>query len=229
MVQFQNILALDTALGGCSAAAVAGENAAVRSLAMARGQAEHLVPYANEVMGECGVEYEALDTVLCTIGPGAFTGLRIGMSAARAYGLSLGIPVYGITTFDALAIDYAAQYKGAFNVAIETKRADFYVQAFDGNGAAAGVPLALMGEDAADVLDKGAALIGDGAQRFANEMGGDWRVIEGFDLPDMVKVAKILQANADDTRFVLDAQPLYLRGADVSMPKTPLRKVQEKA
>ena len=88
MADFTNILALDTAMGGCTACAAAGDRVVSRSAQMPRGQAEHLVPFAQEVMQGVELAYEQLDAILCTIGPGAFTGLRIGMSAARAFGLS---------------------------------------------------------------------------------------------------------------------------------------------
>ncbi len=223
MSGFQNILALDTALGGVSAVLVAGECWAVRSEEMARGQAEHLVPFAQEVMDECGLEYADLDVVVCTVGPGAFTGLRIGLSTARAFGLSLSIPVFGITTFDVLAMDFFARESKPCSVVLETKRKDFYFQHFDSQGHA--VSEGCAGEDID--IPEGSVLIGDGVSRFIEVAEGSWAIDEGYNLPAMVKVAQLLQAcGGEDSVFMTEAEPVYLRGADVSQPKTPPRKLQ---
>ena len=220
MSEFTNILALDTALGGCTAAVVAGDHSAVRSEVMARGQAEQLVPFANAAMEEAGIEYADLDAVLCTIGPGAFAGLRIGMSCARAFGLSLDIPVFGITTLDVLAMQFCAKESKPCSVILETKRKDFYFQHFDDQSHA------VSKRDASEKINvpEGSILIGDGAKRFLEEQGEDYKHAEGYDLPDMVVMAKILQQG--DERFARNAEPVYLRGADVSQPKNLPRKLE---
>lgn len=223
MSSFENILALDTALGGCSAALVAGERRAVRLEVMARGQAEVLVPFVEEVMGELGLAYADLGAVVCTVGPGAFTGLRMGLSTARAFGLSLGIPVFGVTTFDALAQDFCSREGKSCSVILETKRKDFYFQHFDKTG------LSVSEGAAAEELEvpAGNVLIGDGAVRFAGENEGCGDVEEGYGLPDMGFVARLLQEQGSGGRiFIAEAEPVYLRGADVSQPKVPLRKLQ---
>ncbi|MCB2100253.1 MAG: tRNA (adenosine(37)-N6)-threonylcarbamoyltransferase complex dimerization subunit type 1 TsaB, partial [Rhodobacterales bacterium] len=98
------LLALDSATGACSAAVRAGGAlVAHRFQAMARGQAEALMPMAAEVLAEAGLTATDLDGVAVTRGPGAFTGLRIGLSAARGLALAAGVPCLGVTTFQALA------------------------------------------------------------------------------------------------------------------------------
>ncbi|MCB9981342.1 MAG: tRNA (adenosine(37)-N6)-threonylcarbamoyltransferase complex dimerization subunit type 1 TsaB [Rhodospirillales bacterium] len=225
MSDFQNILALDSALGGCTAVVVAGARSAVRCEPMARGQAEHLVPFAQEVMEEVKLDYGALDAVLCTIGPGAFTGLRIGMSAARAFGLSLGIPVIGVTTLQAVAMNYVAEKGKSCSVILETKRSDFYIQDFDAQGCAVSEARAALAEVLVEVLPENSVLIGDGAERFINEIISLEHDIDfGYTLPDMVMVAQVLQDRGlVDGVFAYDAQPVYLRDADVSMPKKASR------
>lgn len=228
MSEFRNILALDTALGGCCAALVAGERAAVRCEAMPRGQAEHLVPFAQEVMEELGLDYAALDAVLCTVGPGAFTGLRIGMSAARAFGLSLDIPVIGVTTLQALSMNYVAEHAKACSAILETKRIDFYFQCFDSAGRAILQPQAVMGNDLVKALPEDGVLIGDGVERFIKENSAIGRdVNHGYGLIDMVMVARRLQAvGLEADVFFADPEPVYLRDADVSQPKAAMRRLQ---
>lgn len=220
MTGFQNILALDTALSGCSAAVLAGKKRAVRREAMPRGQAEFLVPFAQEVMGQAGLEYEDLDAVLCTVGPGAFTGLRIGMSAARAFALALDLPVFGVTTTQAMALSFAeVQPDEACTVILETKRRDFYVQSFDAQGRAVAEAAAV---DAQEVgVPEGAVLIGDGVERFLGLQGlENVRTESSYMLPDMLVCARTLQAHGEDSLvFTIDPKPVYLRGADVSFPK----------
>src|SRR5262245_38003735 len=80
------ILALDTALGACAAAVLdtrANKMIAMESQAMKRGHAEALMPLVARVMKESGLPFAALDRVAVTTGPGSFTGLRVGLSAAR--------------------------------------------------------------------------------------------------------------------------------------------------
>ncbi len=218
MADFENILALDTALGGCTASVLAGERSCTKSKQMPRGQAEHLVPFADSAMKTCELGYDELDAVICTVGPGAFTGLRIGMSAARAFGLSWDVPVYGITTLNAFALNYAED--NAFAVILETKRSDFYTQSFDAESVAVSDPQALEYEALVETLDDGVVLIGDGVERFLSLSDRSFKHEKGYDLPDMAEICEVLRENGGQHPFFIkDPQPLYLRGADVSQPK----------
>lgn len=208
-------------MGGCTACAAAGDRIASKSEQMPRGQAEHLVPFAQEVMQGVELTYEALGAVLCTIGPGAFTGLRIGISAARAFGLSHDTPVYGITTMRAFALAYDGD--GPFSVILETKRSDFYIQHFS-DGEPVSEPMAQEYEDALADLPQGVTLIGDGVERFLSMSEGDFEHREGYVLPDMeVVVRAFVKSSGQHPFFVKDPQPVYLRGADVSQPKKKQR------
>ncbi|MCK5284311.1 MAG: tRNA (adenosine(37)-N6)-threonylcarbamoyltransferase complex dimerization subunit type 1 TsaB, partial [Alphaproteobacteria bacterium] len=138
MSSFRTVLALDTAMSGCSVCVYNSDKDELvsKSKSMVRGQAEHLVPLVEEVMLDVGLDYQELDAVITTVGPGAFTGLRIGLSTARSLALALSIPIYGITTLQVLALEYVQRcdLKGQLVVLIETKRDDFYVQVFDKSG-----------------------------------------------------------------------------------------------
>src|SRR5881394_3886100 len=100
------ILAIDTALDACAAAVLdtdAGKLIGQESLAMKRGHAEALMPLVARVMKASGVSFAALDRVAVTTGPGSFTGLRVGLSAARGIALAADKPVVGLTTLTAFA------------------------------------------------------------------------------------------------------------------------------
>lgn len=99
------VLAIDTALDQCACALVAGDETLAACVEpMHRGHAEALAPMVRDVMGRAGVSFGALERVAVTVGPGSFTGVRIGLAFARALGVARAIPVVGATTLQALAI-----------------------------------------------------------------------------------------------------------------------------
>ena len=95
-----NILVIDTALNGCCVGVYGAREGCVisKSRPLASGQAEHLMPLIQEAIKEAGLSFADLGAVASTVGPGAFTGLRIGLSAAKSLGLALDSPVFGVTT-----------------------------------------------------------------------------------------------------------------------------------
>ncbi|MFZ2031932.1 MAG: tRNA (adenosine(37)-N6)-threonylcarbamoyltransferase complex dimerization subunit type 1 TsaB [Vitreimonas sp.] len=99
------VLAVDTALDACSVAIVRGD-AVLASLSerMQRGQAERLAPMAREAADAAGVAFSELDRIAVTTGPGSFTGVRVGLSFARALALALSRPCIGVSTLEALAL-----------------------------------------------------------------------------------------------------------------------------
>jgi tRNA threonylcarbamoyladenosine biosynthesis protein TsaB len=99
------VLALDTTLDACSVAIVRGD-AVLANLSerMQRGQAERLAPMVREAAALAGVAFSELDRVAVTTGPGSFTGVRVGLSFARALALALSKPSVGVSTLEALAL-----------------------------------------------------------------------------------------------------------------------------
>lgn len=232
MSAFQTVLVIDTAMNGCGVAvhcAARGVKAA-RVQPMVRGQAEALMPLVEAVMAEAGLEYVDLDAVVVTCGPGAFTGLRIGMSAAKSIGLALNIPVFGITTLQALALGYigARAGEGPFSVVLETKREDFYFQAFDESGKALGEALAAPADEISGQIV--GPCLGDAAARLKTVSGpADLSVVEGFDLPDPAVIAQVfIERQGSSDIFAQTAVPVYLRPADVSFSKKPQRVLAQK-
>src|SRR6478752_2490120 len=106
------ILAIDTALDACAAGVLdtrASELIARETQSMKRGHAEALMPLIARVMKEAAIGFAALDRIAVTTGPGSFTGLRVGLSAARGIALAAGKPVVGLTTLAAFAAPLVAQ------------------------------------------------------------------------------------------------------------------------
>src|SRR6185312_15940745 len=166
-----SVLAFDTAGNGCSAAVLRdGKIAAHRFAAMARGQSEQILPMIDTVLGEAGVAITALDLIAVTVGPGAFTGLRIGIAAARGLALASGVPALGITSFAAVAaqVPRAARAGRALVVALDSRRTELYLQAFDASGVPLGDGALVAPADLADWVPSGSLLLaGDAAPTLA--------------------------------------------------------------
>ena len=127
------ILGFDTATSACSAAVWEdGRIAARRFEPMSRGQSERLMPMVREVLSEAGADFPDLDLLAVTTGPGAFTGLRIGLAAARGMALAGDLACFGGTTLDAVAAGASETERQKENVLVvlDSKRAEVYAQAF---------------------------------------------------------------------------------------------------
>ena len=98
------VLMIDTSMAGCGVGLYCGESGDVfeRYHDDARGQAQYLIPCVQGVLEDAGIGFEAISDVVVCCGPGSFTGIRIGLSAAKTLGLVLDVPVYGVTSLAAL-------------------------------------------------------------------------------------------------------------------------------
>ena len=165
----QTVLVIDTAMQGCGVAVFESSKDVMATAYNddPQGQAQQLIPLVQEVLGKADIGFDDLTDVVVCNGPGTFTGIRIGISAAKTFGLTLGIPVWGITSLQALAL--TAVEVGVDEPmlgVVETRRQDFYVQAFDEQGMVQGESMSVMADDI-DVGER--ALIGDAVQRFDPE------------------------------------------------------------
>jgi len=166
-------LALDTCLAACSVAIVEGERLIVsHSEAMARGHQERLAPMVRDVMAQADLAFGALDRIGVTVGPGSFTGLRVGLAFAKGLALALDRPCVGVGTLEALAA--SAESEGPRAAVIDAGRANVYLQAFDADGPVSApdiLPLALAAARLAQWPGLNSlTLIGPGATMLADIM-----------------------------------------------------------
>src|SRR5512134_3936204 len=136
------ILAMDTSAGACSVALRDDRGVIERLEEMQRGHAEALMPMIVSLMRAVGCEFRELGLVAVTVGPGAFTGLRVGLAAARGIALATDVPCIGVTTLEAIAAAVPPRERDGriVLVVLETKRGDFYAQAFSAEGVGLAAP-----------------------------------------------------------------------------------------
>lgn len=203
------VLAIDTCLFACSVAVVDGDRVLARRVEpMSRGHQERLAPLVQEAMAQSGLGFDQLDRIGVTVGPGSFTGLRVGLAFAKGLGSALSIPVVGVGSLEALA----EPERGDVLAVLDAKRGQVYLQAFSG-GAPVSAPDALPIEIAAARVAEFAPdiLIGTGAALLAGLRTGA-RVVEA-DTTDPVAVARLAAA-----RTPVPPRPLYLRAPDAKLP-----------
>ena len=222
------VLALETATAACSVAVLDGAlPRAHRAALMRRGHAEALMPMVEAAMGAAGLAYGDLDLVATTVGPGSFTGLRVGLAAARGIALAAGIPAVGVTTLEALAagLDEGTRAGAPVAALLDARRGEVYVQLFDARAAPRGAPVAVA-PDAANLPDGPLGLVGSGAALVldAQEMRPGWRFAETPRLPDAVPVARLAARRfARDPAAIRPPRPLYVRGHGARPNTTPKR------
>lgn len=213
------LLAFDTSTAACSAAVWQdGRVLARRFAAMARGQSEALVPMVQEVMAEAGLGYADIDLIGVTVGPGAFTGVRIGLATARAMGLAAGKPVAGLLTTEAIAaaVPDRERQGHVLVVAVDAKRADVFVQAFAADLTPLGPVQGMLPEVVPGRFGGPLLLAGDGAERLRPVLP-ESAVSSASGLPDAAVVAAVL-AERWPRGAALPAEPVYLRPPDVTLP-----------
>jgi tRNA threonylcarbamoyladenosine biosynthesis protein TsaB len=225
------VLAIDTALGACSAAVldtaharidggthdgIVGGIVASESLAMVRGHAEALVPLVARVMQQSATAFADLGRVVVTTGPGSFTGLRVGISAARGFGVATKVPVVGVSTLSA----YAAPYLGADEtspvvVAIDARHEHVYLQVFGPGGQTLVAPrLAPLSEAVRAASDAPARIVGSAARAVAAGLSKNAAApltVDAREAPDIAWVAQIGAVVSDPQA---PPKPLYLRVPD---------------
>ena len=204
------VLGLDTCLNACSVAVLDGDRVLARaSESMARGHQERLAPMAQAVMAQAGLPFARLERIGATVGPGSFTGLRVGVAFAKGLASALGIPAVGVGSLEALA----AEAEGLVAAAIDARRDQVYLQVLD-SGAALTPPQVLPLEAAQARLAELAAgraltLVGSGAPLLARP-GDAVMTPEGCDARHVARLA-VARPPAPIT-------PLYLRAPDAKLP-----------
>jgi len=219
----KTVLVIDTAMAGCGVAVFDASKDAVFDAYNdeAHQQAQRLIPMVQGVLSDAGIGFDDLSDVIVCNGPGTFTGIRIGLSAAKTFGLTMGVSVWGITSLQALAlcaVDGGVD-RDMLGI-VETRRQDFYIQEFDAHGVSKEDARSVMADD----IDVGGrVLIGDAVQRFDADGQHEDANIQRIDVG---VVARNFVSSVDV--FTQDVQPIYLRAPDVSQPKNKPRVLASK-
>jgi len=209
------LLAFDTATPAVTVALYDGQQVvAERTTVDAMRHGELLAPSIAAVLEEVGLVRQDLTAIAVGVGPGPFTGLRVGLMTARTLGAVLEIPVYGVCTLDVLAVEAVdtGTVDGPFQVATDARRKEVYLASYDRDG------IRLTGPDVvkpATVATEG-PVVGRGAVLYA-ESFPDGR---GPENPSAGVLARVV---AEERAELYDPEPMYLRRPDAAEPHKPKR------
>lgn len=207
------LLALDTATPAVTVALHDGTDVvAASSQVDARRHGELLLPTVDRVLAEAGIRLDAVTGIVVGIGPGPYTGLRVGLMTADTFGLALGVPVHGLCTLDGLA--YAADVEGPFVVATDARRKEVYWARYEKPRTRATDPAVDRPAEIADTV-AGLPAVGAGALLYP-EIFPDARAPEHVSAAALAALAAERLAAGEE----LEApRPLYLRRPDAQVPK----------
>ena len=227
------LLAFDTCFGAVSVAVryrAANGDLTVREAYEARqtGHAERLMPMIAEVMADAGIAFEAIERFAVTVGPGTFTGVRVGVAAAKAFSLAAGRPVVGVSSLDVIAAR-GRQLLGAradgrnILVAIDARRGSAYcaIQRDVPDAETEAPQLLTIADAAALARDRRALVIGSGGSLIADHAASESHTID-TDLPSIEPHARYLALLAADRPAAAHVAPLYLRSPDVRPQPGPI-------
>lgn len=176
--------------------------------------AEQLAPLIDRALTEAGIVRQDVTAVAAGVGPGPYTGLRVGLVTARTLGFVLEVPVYGVCSLDVLAIEAVdtGAVSGEFAVATDARRKEVYLARYDADGARLGGPLV----DKPAVLATDIPVVGEGGtlypDAFPNRVG-----------PAAPSAGWLARVVAEERAELHDPEPLYLRRPDAETPNSPKR------
>jgi tRNA threonylcarbamoyladenosine biosynthesis protein TsaB len=213
------VLAIDTALAACSAAVLDTEQpgaVASESLPMARGHAEALMPLLAELMRRADLAFADIDRIVVTTGPGSFTGLRVGIAAARGIALAADKPAVGVSTLSAYAAPHLADdHTAPVIAAIDARHDHVYLQVFGPAGRVLVAPrLAALSDAVRAASESPSRIVGSAAQAVADRLPSGAPTplcVDPRDAPDVVWVARIGAVLPEGQS---PPKPQYLRAPD---------------
>ncbi|MFF2507942.1 tRNA (adenosine(37)-N6)-threonylcarbamoyltransferase complex dimerization subunit type 1 TsaB [Streptomyces sp. NPDC058067] len=207
------LLALDTATPAVTVALHDGSSVvAASSQVDARRHGELLLPAVDRVLAEAGVRLDAVTGIVVGVGPGPYTGLRVGLMTADTFGLALGVPVHGLCTLDGLA--YAAEVDGPFVVATDARRKEVYWARYADARTRVDDPAVDRPADIAEQI-AGLPAVGAGALLYPDTFP-DARAPENVSAAALASLAASKLAAGEELE---PPRPLYLRRPDAQVPK----------
>ncbi|RVD58340.1 tRNA (adenosine(37)-N6)-threonylcarbamoyltransferase complex dimerization subunit type 1 TsaB [Mesorhizobium sp. M2D.F.Ca.ET.185.01.1.1] len=209
------LLAIDCAANLCAACVYDADAAAelgreVRNLG--KGHAEHLMAVIETALQAGGVGYPDVDAIAVSIGPGSFTGLRVGVSTARGLALALKIPAIGVATLEALAAEGAYAFpERAVLAALDAGREEIHAALYDRALVETyGPSVATLAEAVTMAINADAILVGTAAPQIAQAAGRAFDIGPVAATADIATYARLASAKQPGEK----PKPLYLRGAD---------------
>ena len=224
------ILAIETSLAACSAAIVDGKSpVGHRFELIGRGHGEVLIPMIDDLRAAAGLDFGDLDLIAVSVGPGTFTGVRVGIATARALALAADVPTRGIVSLEIIAS--GAVHGGlvpagqGVTAVIDARRGEVYHQSFGPDLIAATAPaLSPLPRAAANTPSFPGVLVGTGAgvlHRYLADLGKSWESSEAPEQPDARVLARMAwEQRTPTTEDGIEdgpVRPLYLREPDAKI------------
>ena len=221
------VLAFDCAVSGLGVAVVRDGARLAGLREGGRDQAARLLPAIESVLAEAAIDRRELALVAVTIGPGSFTGVRVGLAAARGLAVGLAVPLAGITT-TAVLLGQATSAGRLVVAAIDSRLGDWFCAIGDGDA----VPFVSSARDlAARIGGRPCLVVGAGATTLVDDL-----LAAGIDamaeetVPDPVTLARLAADAGIDAWRGRNAQeglprPLYLLGVNITLPDGARRTV----
>lgn len=217
------LLAIDTS-GPCCSAALWSLKQDIclvqQSENIGRGHAERLMPMLEELLSNQNAKWADIKKLAVVIGPGSFTGLRVGIATARGLALALGVPCAGVTVFEAFAHFHYAQENNhqPLLVAMDAKRDQIWLQAFGDKCQPVTEPLGVEVGSLAEHIDGSiSSVIGSAAKLIVQASGRDIIIINDSPSPPVTAVAAIGATTGTNS---ISPSPFYLRAPDAKPQKT---------
>ena len=209
------LLAIDCAANLCAACvydATAKRELGRSVLDLGKGHAEHLMAVIAEALNAGATDYAGLGAIAVSVGPGSFTGLRVGVSSARGLALALKIPAIGVTTLEALAAEAAAAFPGrAVLAALDAGREEIHAAFYDEMSVLTyGPAVTTLAEAVTMATGSSSVLAGTAAALIAASTGRGFDIGPESATADIVTYARLAAAKGESDK----PKPLYLRGAD---------------
>lgn len=214
-----NLIAIDTALEACSVGVIAGTQQVLRSEVVGRGHAERLMGMIEAAMAEARLAWADVERIAVTVGPGSFTGLRVGIAAARGLALVTGAPAVGIGTLAIHAETVRHEVGDAPVLAVlATSRGEIYGQSFAADGTAEGPAEAAAPDVFARRIADNTLIAGSGAPALAAILGDEARArtVHERSAPDIAALCRLALVTSPTGE---PPRPLYLRPPDAK-PQT---------
>jgi tRNA threonylcarbamoyladenosine biosynthesis protein TsaB len=227
------ILGIETATSRMSIALLGGGEIVGSYSALSHNAHDALlVPVVERMVRDLNLTMQALTAIAVSSGPGSFTGLRIGMAAAKGYALALGIPLITVPTFDAMATRAAERFRHCRDLAVfapvfDARREDVYMACYalgDGAWQLTEPAAALEAHDAALLLPDRALLAGDGAPKLTALDGSRFILAperEQFCHAEAVAIRAEQMLSCGEIADIETCEPLYLREFRTTTPKRP--------